>query len=140
MKKTITVNAGEETVWKSIVSYRESQPHRRRLISKTENIARIEESFTGLPLVGSASVVYEEIEYPFNRIDFQLIESEHLSKFNGSWSIVANADGETSDIHLTAEFDIHLQLPFKEAIVNQLAEMDSAKRLEYVKRTAESQS
>ena len=139
MKKSITVNAAPETVWNAIVSYRESQPHRRRVISRTGDKAVLEESFTGLPVVGSSRVLYEEVEQPFERIDFRLLEADHLSTFQGDWTIVPNSDGETCEARLTAEIDIDMQIPFKEAILSQLAEMDMGKRLAYVKQTAESQ-
>jgi hypothetical protein len=138
MKKSITVQAGPETVWKAILSYRESQPHRRRMISRTNEIIVMEESFTGLPVVGSSKVVYEEIEHPFERITFKLLEGEHLSKFHGSWKIISGADNNSSTVHIDAEFDIDLAVPFKENILNQLAEMDIGKRLAYVKQKAES--
>lgn len=138
MKKLIAIDASQQAVWKAIVSYRESQPHRRRVISADGERAVIEESFTGLPMVGDSRVVYEEIETPFDRIEFRMLEAEHLSKFQGAWIVTkdSSANSKTS-IELTAEFDIDLQLPFKDTILNQLADMDMAKRISYVKKTAE---
>jgi len=137
MKKSIKVNAGQETVWNAIISYRDSQPHRRRIVKSEGQKYTVEESFTGLPMVGSSRVLYEEIEIPCVSIDFKLIEGEHLSKFQGGWLITPSADGQSCEATLTAEFDINLPIPFKENILNELAEMDMNKRLNYVKQTAE---
>lgn len=136
MKKSITVQANQETAWKAIISYRESQPHRRRILSRTAQGVVVEESFTGLPIVGSSRVVYEEFEHPFERIEYRQIEAEHFSEFHGSWMLTSGANG-MCEIQLIAEFDIHLEIPFKETILNQLAEMDIDKRLDYVKKTCE---
>jgi hypothetical protein len=138
MKKSITVQAGQQSVWKAILRYRESQPHRRHIVSQLDNVTVMEESFTGLPMVGTSRLVYEEIEQPFERITFKLIEGEHLSKFHGSWKVVPSANGETCSVQVDAEFDTNLPVPFKENILNQLAEMDIGKRLAYVKQQAES--
>ncbi|MDZ4835285.1 MAG: SRPBCC family protein [Candidatus Melainabacteria bacterium] len=137
MKKSITVQAGQQSVWKAILNYRASQPHRRRMVSQTENVTVMEESFTGLPMVGTSRLVYEEVEHPFEKITFKLVEGQHLSKFHGSWKLVPSADGRTCAVHIDAEFDTNLPVPFKENILNQLAEMDIGKRLAYVKQQAE---
>ncbi len=137
MKKTIKVQAGPETVWKAILSYRESQPHRRKIVSQTEEKTIIEESFTGLPVVGTSRLVYEEVEQPFDKLKFGLIEGQHLSKFQGSWTISFDKHSQASEVTVEAEFDINLVVPFKDNILNQLAEQDIGKRLAYVKETAE---
>lgn len=135
-KKSIIVQAGQELAWEAIISYRESQPHRRKILSVTPRGAIVEESFTGLPMVGSSRVVYEEIEYAFDRLEFQKVEADHISMFQGVWTVVARSDG-TSDVQLIVEFDVDIEIPFKDAILSQLAEMDISKRLDHVKRTAE---
>lgn len=137
MKKSIKVLAAPEAVWRAILSYRESQPHRRRIVSQTAGSAVIEESFTGLPLVGASRIVYEETEFPFAQVKFKLLEGEHVSKFDGSWTISAQANDQVSELTAEVDFDINLSLPFKEVVLNQLAERDLGKRLAYVKETAE---
>lgn len=137
MKKSIIVQAGSQSVWRAILAYRNSQPHRRKIVSQTDLVTVMEESFTGLPMVGTSRLVYEETEHPFERITFKLVEGQHLSKFLGSWKLVPSADGQTCTVHVDAEFDTNLPVPFKENILNQLAEMDIGKRLAYVKQQAE---
>ncbi len=136
LKKSISIDAEQKVVWNAIVSYRDSQPHRRRVISSEGERTVVEESFTGLPVVGESRLLYEEIETPFNRIDFRLLEGEHLSKFQGAWRLTSDGATKTS-VEVTAEFDIDLQVPFKDTILNQLAEMDMSKRISYIKDTAE---
>lgn len=137
MKKSVKVQAGPEAVWRAILSYRESQPHRRRIVSQTAGTAVIEESFTGLPIVGTSRIVYEETEFPLVQVKFKLLEGEHVSKFNGTWIIAPQADNQTTVVDAEVDFDINLSLPFKEVVLNQLAERDIGKRLAYVKETAE---
>lgn len=139
LKKSIEIDSSQQNVWNAIVSYRKSQPHRRRVISAENGRAVVEESFTGLPMVGESRVVYEEIETPFDRIEFRMLEAEHISQFQGNWTLAADTSTNSKTIvELTVEFDIDLQLPFKDVILNQLADMDVAKRIAYVKNTAES--
>jgi hypothetical protein len=137
MKKSVSVLAQPEIVWKAILSYRESQPHRRRILKQTDGAAVIEETFTGLPLVGSSRIVYEETEQPFVQIRFRLIDGEHVSKFDGSWTLAPQADLQTTEVIVQADFDIKLSVPFKDVVLDQLAEQDIGKRLAYVKQTAE---
>lgn len=135
MKKSITVNAGQEAVWNAIISYRTSDPGARFVRSSNGDKTVIEEEFGGLPMVGSSTVVYEETVKPFDRIDFHLVEGDKLSKFEGAWILIPN--GNTTQVELVADLDIELQFPFKDQILNAQADKDMDKRLQYVKSVAE---
>lgn len=137
MKKSITIQAPRQKVWDAIMSYRESDPSKRKVVSSAQGRAVIEENFPGAPIVGSAKVVYEESERPLERIDYQLLQSDQLSKFRGSWTLSEAGNGNSTVVELTAELDISLPIPFKEQILNAQSGADIDKRLAYVKKTAE---
>ena len=137
MKKSITVNASCEAVWKAILSYRTSEPSKRKVTSSSEGNAVIEEKFGAVPVVGASRVVYKETEKPYKRIDYVLVESDKLNKFHGSWILAEKEGGKGMVVELTTELDSALPIPFKEHILNSQALADIEKRLHYVKRQAE---
>lgn len=136
MKKSVTVKASKEAVRKAIVGYRNSEPSKRKVISSNGEKVTIEERFGGVPVVGASRVVYAEYESSPDRIDYKLVESDKVSKFEGSWVLHEGTDGKTV-VELTAEIDSHLPIPFKKSILNAQADADMKKRLDYVKRTSE---
>src|SRR5262249_5343689 len=97
----------------------------------------IEEKFPGLPMLGSSRVVYAEYEKEPDRIDYKLVESDKLNKFEGYWSLEESDGGKATVVELTGSIDIAVVLPFKEKVLESQADADMKKRLSYVKRTAE---
>ncbi len=137
LKKSIKINAPVEKVWNAILSYRSSDSSKRSILSCDGNKAVIAEKFGNVPIIGASRVVYEEVEKPFDRIDYSLVESDSLSRFEGSWVLNQGADGHTYLV-LTNTSDSHLPIPFKEAFLKTEAEKDMDGRLRYVKQKAES--
>jgi|AGTN01.2.fsa_nt_gi Polyketide cyclase / dehydrase and lipid transport. len=136
IKRTITINANLETVWNALLSYRTADPDKRKVISSEGNRTVVEEKFAGLPVVGSSRVKYEEIEAPMERVDYKLIDSDKLSKFEGAW--VLRPQGEDKvEAELTTLLDSALPLPFKENFLKTQANSDMDKRLNYLKNKAE---
>ncbi len=137
MKKSITVNAPRTKVWSAILSYRSSEPDKRKVLSSDAEKTVIEEKFPGLPMLGSSRVVYAEYEKQPDRIDYKLVESDKLNKFEGYWSLQESDGGNATVVELTGSIDIAVVLPFKEKVLESQADADMKKRLSYVKRTAE---
>lgn len=140
MKKSITVNAPRTKVWNAIMSYRSSEPDKRKVISSDAEKTVIEEKFPGLPMLGSSRVVYAEYCKEPERIDYKLVESDKLNKFEGHWALEETDGGKATNVELTGELDIAVVLPFKEKVLESQAEVDMKKRLNYVKRTAEAEA
>lgn len=136
MKRKLTVNANKEGVLQAIIDYRSSEPGKRKVLSTSDEKVVIEEKFGGVPVVGSSRVVYAEYLASAERIDYKLVESDKLSKFEGHWFLSETKDGKT-EVELTAEIDIGLPIPFKEQILNAQADADMKKRMEFVKKRAE---
>src|ERR1700685_2369540 len=128
MQKSITVKAAREKVWDAIVSYRNSDPSRRKIVSSSDGKTVIEETFSA-PVVGSAKAVYEETETPPQQIDFKLVKSDIFSKFAGRWTLSEASGGSSTVVDLTAELDVGLPLPFKDQILNSQAAADIDIRL-----------
>lgn len=137
MKKSIEVNAKPEAVFNAIRSYRSSDPENRILRSEGDGKAIIEEKFGGVPIVGHSMITYEESEVPFERIDYTLVHGDKLAKFEGAWILTPSPDGKSTNVDLTADLDIAIVFPFKDQILNQQADQDMQRRLNYVKETAE---
>ena len=136
IKKSVSVNASREAVWNAIKSYRQAEPGKRKTLSDDEGRAVIEESFGGVPVIGSSRVVYEEVETLHERIDYRLVRSEIISKFEGSWKLTE--EGSKTSVELTTTIDIAIAVPFKDKLLVGQAEQDMDRRLKYVKEKAES--
>jgi hypothetical protein len=137
MKKSIEVHATPEAVFNAIVSYRSSDPENRTIKSTGDGKAVIQEKFGGVPIVGHSMITYQEVETPFERIDYTLIEGDRLAKFEGAWILTPAHDGKSTKVDLTAELDIAMAFPFKDQILNGQADEDMQRRLNYVKEHAE---
>ncbi len=136
LKKSISVKASAQAVHDAIVSYRTSEPSKRKIISSSDDQVVIEEKFSGVPVIGGSRVVYAEHDRAPGRIDYQLVESDKVSKFQGYWLIEEKDAGKTN-VELAVELDSKLPIPFKENILHAQADADMKKRLDYVKRKAE---
>ncbi|MDZ4835561.1 MAG: SRPBCC family protein [Candidatus Melainabacteria bacterium] len=137
MKKSIEVNATPEAVFNAIISYRSSDPESRTVRSAGDGRATIEEKFGGVPIIGHSMITYEEVEVPFERIDYTLVKGDKLAKFEGAWVLTASPDGQSTTVELTADLDIAIAFPFKDQILNAQADQDMQRRLTYIKEFAE---
>jgi hypothetical protein len=137
MKKSITIKAPQNEVWEALLSYRTAEPSKRKVISSTGEKTVMEEEFPGVPVVGSTRVVYCEVETPFERIDFRLVESKQVSVFEGAVTLAATKDGKSTVVEITTKLDSPLPIPFKDQVLSSQAGKDIEKRLEYLRKTAE---
>lgn len=137
MKKSITVKAPQKDVWEALLSYRISDPAKRKVVSTVEETTVIEEEFAGVPVVGNSKVVYSEVAKPYERIDFQLIESKQVNVFEGCVTLAQSKDGKSTVVEITTKVDTALPIPFKDQILSAQAGNDMQKRLDYIKKTAE---
>ncbi|HEY9680426.1 MAG TPA: SRPBCC family protein [Oculatellaceae cyanobacterium] len=135
---TIIVNAKVQAVFHAIQQARTCGGF-RKLVSYKNNQAVIEEQFQGLPLIGSAKCVYQENEVSPNRIDYKMIESDKLSKFEGSWILKDEGEGRTS-VTLTSETECGLKLPFADKLTVQSATKRVDNRLHEIAKVAEADS
>lgn len=137
VSNSLVVNAKPQVVFKAIQKAR-SASGARKLISYKNNQAIIEELFDGLPLIGSAKCTYQEFEASPTRIDYSMIESDKLSKFEGSWILQQQEDGKTS-VTLTSTTECGIKLPFADKLTTQSAVRRVERRLHEIAAAAEAE-
>jgi hypothetical protein len=138
VSNTIVVNAKVQAVFHAIQQAR-TCGGLRKLVSYKNSQAVIEEQFQGLPLIGSAKCVYQENEVSPSRIDYKMIESDKLSKFEGSWILKQETDGRTS-VTLTSDTECGLKLPFADRLCVQSATKRVDNRLHEIAKVAEAET
>ena len=136
ISNSIVINAKPQFVYKAIQKARSASG--KRLVSYKDNQAIIEEHFDGLPLIGSAKCIYKENETSPTRIDYSLIESDKLSKFEGAWILSPQADGKTT-VTLTSDTECGLKLPFADRLCTQSSIKRVEKRLHEIAGAAEAE-
>lgn len=113
VKESIIVKASPQEVFQFIQHLRNSDNKCRKLVSYHKGKAILEEHFLGLPLVGNATCVYQEVEVPFSRIDYSLISSDKFRNFDGHWYIEPVADSHKTKVELTScIIDANIRVPF----------------------------
>jgi len=137
VSNSITVNAKPQCVYHAIQKARTTTGS-RRLVSYKNNQAIIEEFFDGLPLIGSAKCLYQENETSPTRIDYTMIESDKLSRFEGAWILTPQADGKTA-VTLTSNTACAIKLPFVDKLATQSAIRRVERRLHEIATAAEAE-
>lgn len=131
------VNATPEEIFRAIKKYRYCDAAKRVVVEEKKNRSIIKEKFGAMPILGDVECVYEEIETPYTRIDFQLVTSDKLKVFEGNW-ILQPVEGTNSTlVKLTSYLDSGLTIPAKDFLQHLTAHQDIHKRLAYVKKEAE---
>jgi hypothetical protein len=74
-------------------------------------------------------------EVPNQRIDYELIKSDHLKELHGSWVLTPNASGNETTLELSTVMDIGFLIP--RAVANAFITRVLERRLAHVKQMAE---
>lgn len=135
---SLTVHASPEHVWRAIRALRDDDPDGVKTISQTANEDILEEVFDELPLIGEARCRYKETYKPFQRIDYQMISSDHFKAFEGSWVLTPAAGGHQTIVELSSYIDTGLCVPFAHQLTNVATARNVHRRLEEVKKAVES--
>lgn len=128
----VIVNADSKAVWKTLSTMGNFDD---KLQSVNGNEAVVEQKFKSLPLLGVATVLLRANVKPMERIDFQMIKSDKLKDFSGSWSI-SPLDDRRTKLNLTMNVDPGLPVP--RFLVNKFIAGKVRSRLKKVKVLAES--
>jgi hypothetical protein len=132
-----TVNCDPEHAWHAIRSLRNEDPQDVKTISQSPAEDILEETFDDLPVIGKATCRYKETYKPYERIDYSLINSDHFKAFEGSWVLTPTREGQTI-VELSSYIDTGLTIPFAHQITNMATMHNVRRRLEEVKKVAES--
>lgn len=134
---SIIIEASPKVVFEAIQHSRVLEPMRRKLVSHKENVAVIDEHFDDLPVIGSAACTYKEIEIPYSRIDFTLVDSQKLKTFEGSWELTPLKDGECTEVRLRTFSEPKIWMPFAKEASGPSIMKDIRRRLTTLKASVE---
>jgi len=133
----VTVKADPEHVWHAIRSMRNDDPQDVKTISASPSEDILEETFDDLPIIGKAKCRYKERYKPYERIDYNMIESDHFKAFEGSWVLKPTGKGGETLVELSSYIDTGLTIPFAHQITNLATMRNVHKRLDEVKKSVE---
>jgi hypothetical protein len=134
VQESITVSAKTQYVYRAIQRARNTGGF-RKLVSYKNNQAVVEEVFDGLPLIGTAKCTYQEVETSSTRIDYSMLTSDKLARFDGAWILTPEPDGGTK-ITLSSITECALHLPFADKLTTQAAMKRVEKRLHEIASAA----
>jgi hypothetical protein len=137
IKITMLVNASTKSVWHAICDNRDDDPDvqytKITKISETERL--LEQKYVSIPFVGATTCVLHIAEEPGKRIDYELVRSEHLASFGGTWVLSPTEDGKSTIVEVSNH--IKLKFPMPQRIVDGFAKHKLKARVEMVKQQAE---
>lgn len=129
---TIVIKAEPDVVFKAIMQSRNREPDRRKQVKHDKNVALIHEKLLDCPVIGTAEVVYQEIETPASRIDFHMVSSDKLKTFEGCWELTPLPDG-TTQVKLSTFTEPKIWVPFSKEISAKSTLKDIMRRLANLK-------
>jgi hypothetical protein len=130
VQESIVVPATTQFIYRAIQKARNTGGS-RKLVSYKNNQAVVEELFDGLPLIGTANCTYKEVETSPTRIDYSLLRSDKLARFDGAWILTAENDGRTK-ITLSSTTVCGIHLPFADKLTAQAALKRIERRLQEI--------
>jgi hypothetical protein len=133
----VVVNATPEAVYNAIRRLRDDSQDTVKELSHQANHCVLEETFPGLPLIGDAKCVYEEVYTPNRRIEYSMIRSDRFKAFEGRWLIVPTEDGTATRLSLSSYVDIDIPLPFAKQLCKLQTSHGVKERLQEVKSICE---
>jgi hypothetical protein len=134
---SIQIKAPPEAVFKAIQMMRQSQAMHRKLLSYDGKVAKIKENLEGVPIYGSVECVWEELEIPFERINYKMVSSDKFKSGSGCWLIMPTSDKTMTTLELDSFLDTGLHIPFASELTKMSAAKDNKVRLEHIKDIAE---
>jgi hypothetical protein len=130
-----TVNAAPDYVFQAVQQIRSARDH--VLESYDGKNAIVREIWHDLPVLGDAVCTYKETEVSQERIDYKLISSDKITKFEGSWIFQPLDGGKKTLVTLTTATQTALKLPFIQMITDRSAQVRSLARVRQVAFSAE---
>lgn len=133
----VIVHAKAEEVYKAILRLRDDSDDTVKELSRQANHCVLEERFPGLPLVGEAKCVYEEVYTPYSRIEYSMVRSDRFKAFEGRWLVLPTEDGTATRLSLSSYVDVDIPLPFAKQLCKLQTSHGVKERLEEVKSICE---
>jgi uncharacterized protein YndB with AHSA1/START domain len=133
---TRLIQAKPEAVYRAIQEARTACSS-RKLVSYKDHKAIIEEDFTCLPVLGTAHCIYQEVETSPSRIDYSLISSDKLAKFEGAWILTPVDNGKRTSVQLISATESSVKFPFADRLTFQSTTRRVEQRLQEIANSAE---
>jgi|GEM_PF-319524 len=139
IEQSLVIKASPKTVFEGIQQSRSEDPTRRHVVSRNQDGAVIDEKLNNLPVIGSAHLVYREIEVPFKRIDYELVSSDKLKAFEGSWELTPLDNGRETKVSLKSYTEVKIWVPFAKEMSGAQTAKDITRRLGNLKHWCDEQ-
>jgi len=128
---SVIIHASQDNVWTAIC---DTKSFEENIKSVKGNEAIVEQKLGSLPIFGSTHVLVRTRVFPQSRIEYDLLESNHLKELNGAW-ILTPINKERTKLELTSYCDPGLPVP--RFLVNAYTQGRCKNRLRRVKALAE---
>jgi hypothetical protein len=135
---SINIRANPTLVWKTIRDPALRKCFHRKVISSCDHKFVVEDTFPGIPVIGSTTCIFNETEEPFERVEFALVKSDRLKQFEGFWTLTPINGGKETNLQLSAFCDCGINLPFARCLTNSTVHRFMNAELAETKETAES--
>lgn len=122
------ISAPIRVVWEAVKAQKVNDPEHRRVISTKGSVSVVEEKFSHIPVLGTATCQYSQEELSGNRLEYKMISSDKFVAFEGQWELKPTADGQTS-VTLSSFVDSGLRLPFADKITRANTKRSVSARL-----------
>lgn len=133
----ILINASPHVVWETVHEERRRDPDLAysKVLQCQDNQSTLEQKFSFLPLIGTAVCVMKDIEVPNERIDYDMVSSDHFRALEGSWVLTPARDGNATMLSLATYCDMGFPVPRQ--ILDGITARKLQRRLFNVKTMAE---
>ncbi len=137
VKARILIKAPPNVVWYSVHEERKHDPDLAysKVLEQSENHCLLEQKFTVIPIVGTSVCVMRDTEVPFERIDYELVKSDHFKAMEGSWILTPAEEGKGTFLELSTHTDLGLPIP--QAMLTAVTAKKLERRLNNVRVMAE---
>jgi hypothetical protein len=133
----VVVNAPPEYVFQAIRKQRDDHERGRSTISFDGKVAKIDDKLNGVAIYGKVHSVWQEVEKPFERVDYTMVSSDHFKSASGHWILTPSADKQSTTLELQTLMDSGLRIPFGDSITRMNLASDAKERLARLKKWAE---
>ncbi len=136
----IKVKAEPRVVYECIRALRNEPDSNVKELKSTEREATLEERFTKLPIVGSATCTYVEKYTCDKEVEYKMVSSDKFKAFEGKWELKDLPEEKATDVSLKSFVMLDLPIPFLRQITNTQTIKEVKDRLVEVKKLAEAKA
>ncbi|MBX9686792.1 MAG: hypothetical protein K2X27_08825 [Candidatus Obscuribacterales bacterium] len=138
LKVRIQIHASPSLVFDAIKDNRAADPDVQysKFTQITINQKLLEQKYVSIPILGSTTCTLMVEESLNKRIDYNLVKSDRLSEFEGSWVITKGSSDECTTLELSNH--LKLKFPIPQKLIDSFSAPKMKERIKLVKELAES--